>query len=228
MNMTRMMQSCLFSAVMIGGVGACSPTRDVDAPVAAVAPVPAEAAAETPAAAEVPAVEPVAAEAPAAAEVPAVAPAADEVSAVVNEVSALIAGPLIKADGTAAADDALAGKTVALYFSAQWCPPCRAFTPVLVEAYNQWKEQEKPIELVFVSSDRNAAAMASYMSDYKMPWLAVPFEDGARRQALGAHWSIRGIPALVVVGPDGQTVSRTGTQQVRQHKAAAIDEWIKP
>ncbi len=212
MNMTRMMQSCLFSAVMIGGVGACSPTRDVDAPVAAVAPVPAEAAAETPAAAEV----------------PAVAPAADEVSAVVNEVSALIAGPLIKADGTAAADDALAGKTVALYFSALWCPPCRAFTPVLVEAFNEWKELEKPIELVFVSSDRDAAAMATYMRDYQMPWLAVPFEDGARRQALKARWSIRGIPALIVVGPDGQTVSRTGRQQVRQHKAAAIDEWIKP
>ncbi len=198
MKITRMMKSSLCLAAIMVGGNACSQQTEAEAP----------AAAETPAGV--------------------VSAAVVETPAVVNELSPLIAGALIKADGSAAPDDALAGKTVALYFSAQWCPPCRAFTPVLVEAYNQWKEQEKPIELVFVSSDRNAAAMASYMSDYKMPWLAVPFEDGARRQALGAHWSIRGIPALVVVGPDGETVSSTGTQTVRQHKAAAIDEWIKP
>ena len=44
---------------------------------------------------------------------------------------------LVKADGSkVGASDALAGKAiVCLYFSAHWCPPCRAFTPVLKDFY---------------------------------------------------------------------------------------------
>ena len=30
-----------------------------------------------------------------------------------------------------------AGKTVGIYFSAHWCPPCRGFTPVLTEFFNK-------------------------------------------------------------------------------------------
>jgi thiol-disulfide isomerase/thioredoxin len=39
-----------------------------------------------------------------------------------------------KAGKSVSASEALAGKTVVLYFSAHWCPPCRAFTPQLAKA----------------------------------------------------------------------------------------------
>lgn len=43
---------------------------------------------------------------------------------------------LIRRDGTKASPSDLdAVPVVALYFSAHWCPPCRAFTPVLQEFY---------------------------------------------------------------------------------------------
>ena len=50
----------------------------------------------------------------------------------------LISGQtLVKADGSKVqASTALTGKNViCLYFSAHWCPPCRAFTPVLKDFY---------------------------------------------------------------------------------------------
>ncbi|KAJ8977012.1 hypothetical protein NQ317_018383 [Molorchus minor] len=41
------------------------------------------------------------------------------------------------------------------YFSANWCPPCRAFTPQLAETYRIIKKKEPGFEIIFVSSDRS-------------------------------------------------------------------------
>jgi nucleoredoxin len=45
--------------------------------------------------------------------------------------------------------EALDGKAVMIYFSAHWCPPCRRFTPMLVQSYNQMKAAGKNVEIVF-------------------------------------------------------------------------------
>ena len=36
---------------------------------------------------------------------------------------------------------------ILIYFSAHWCPPCRNFTPTLIEFYNTLKNDGKNIEL---------------------------------------------------------------------------------
>ena len=51
----------------------------------------------------------------------------------------------------------LEGKLVGLYFSAHWCPPCRRFTPRLVD-FRDRLGKESPLEIVFVSCDRDARA----------------------------------------------------------------------
>jgi len=149
------------------------------------------------------------------------------------EVAAVPLGPqelfgveLVKADKTVVPVAGLKDKIVGLYFSAHWCPPCRAFTPKLVEFYNQLKQQNRPFEIVFVSSDRDEAAMFTYMREMKMPWLAVPFDD-SRKDALKKQYEVRGIPTLVVLGPDGSTTTRDGRSDVMTHGAAAFDEWQK-
>lgn len=118
----------------------------------------------------------------------------------------------------------LDGKKVGIYFSAHWCPPCRAFTPRLVEVYNELRSAAKPFEIVFVSSDRDEASMLQYMKEMKMPWLAVPFGD-ARVAKLKTRYGIRGIPTLVIVGSDGQTLTADGRADVMAKGAAAFDGW---
>ena len=46
-------------------------------------------------------------------------------------------------------------KLLMLYFSMHNCPPCREFTPLLVELYNEHNENEKVIEVVFCSGDQD-------------------------------------------------------------------------
>ena len=132
-------------------------------------------------------------------------------------------GKLIDNAGKEYDASSLAGKKViAIYFSAHWCPPCRGFTPVLAEAYNDMNKDD--IEIVFVSSDQNEQQFKEYFAT--MPWKAVPFGD-PRKGTLGQKHGVSGIPCLVVIKPDGTVVSKNARGDVQSKGAAAVDEWTK-
>lgn len=96
-------------------------------------------------------------------------------------------------------------KYTALYFSAHWCPPCRLFTPKLVEWYNNFKPEHPDFELVFVSADRDEEAMKKYIKSEKMPWPAVKY-DKARSEAFG-KFAADGIPYLVLIDENGKALT---------------------
>lgn len=77
------------------------------------------------------------------------------------------------------AEDAALGKRrlVALYFSADWCPPCHVFTPKLVNFYRAVRERHPEFEVVFVSRDNSDAEMLRYLRTSGMPFPAVRFTD---------------------------------------------------
>ena len=117
------------------------------------------------------------------------------------ELEDLFQGPLLESKGKEVSKDVLAGKTIGLYFSAHWCPPCRGFTPKLVEFRDSNK---KDFEVVFVSSDRSSKAHMEYMSGSKMKWYTMPHgSDAANAFELT---SLR--PFLVIVFPLGETITK--------------------
>ena len=106
-------------------------------------------------------------------------------------------------------DEALAKKKlIALYFSAQWCGPCRQFTPQLVEFYNRVAPQHPEFEIVFVSNDRSPGAMAAYIREMKMPWPAIDFAKLPTKGAL-KKYAGESIPCLVLLDASGKVVSDT-------------------
>ena len=121
-------------------------------------------------------------------------------------------------------DDAVLAskKLIAFYFSAEWCGPCRKFTPKLVEYYNRVAPQHPEFEIVFYSRDKSPYAMEKYMRDDNMPWLAVDFDKLKEKEALAKNAG-DGIPSLVLVDSTGKMLSSSndGAKYVGPEKVLA-------
>jgi thiol-disulfide isomerase/thioredoxin len=136
----------------------------------------------------------------------------------------LIGENLVDAEGKPVDPISLKGKMVGIYFSAQWCPPCRLFTPKLVEFRNKIA---KDFEVVFVSSDRDEASMRAYMKEAGMPWPALPF-GLEKKAALSKTFEIRGIPSLVVLNENGLRISGNPRNDVSSlGPEVALEKWKK-
>lgn len=110
------------------------------------------------------------------------------------------------------AEEALAGKTViACYFSAHWCPPCRQFTPMLKDFYEELSDS--PLAIIFVSSDRDEESMRAYFAEHGN-YFAVPFSDQDLSQALQRSCGVSGIPMLTVVDKKGNMLHGNGRSDV--------------
>jgi len=114
-----------------------------------------------------------------------------------------------------AADKAKDAKYYFFYHSAEWCPPCRAFTPRLVQYYNERIKDNPNVEVVFLSADNSASAMGTYMTNYKMPWPAVAYDQ--REDFMDVIMSCgQGIPGMAIYDRDGNLVASGDRMQVLQ------------
>ncbi|XP_073219884.1 probable nucleoredoxin 1 [Cicer arietinum] len=136
--------------------------------------------------------------------------------------SVLVSGDrdfVIEKDGEKIPVSKLEGKTVLLYFSAHWCPPCRAFLPKLIDAYHKIKAQDNDaLEVIFISRYRDQASFDEFFAG--MPWLALPFGD-SRKEFLSRKFKVSGIPKLVAIGSNGRTVTKEARDLVALYGADA-------
>jgi len=124
----------------------------------------------------------------------------------------LLGETLLGKDGEIATGTALKDKkAIALYFSAHWCPPCRGFTPKFADWYAK-DLQNKGLEVVFVSSDRDEDAFKEYYGE--QPWLSLPFADRERKEMLNKKYKVQGIPSVVILGPTGELITSDGRAAV--------------
>lgn len=134
---------------------------------------------------------------------------------------------MLKKDGTSLpASTALRNKRlICVYFAAQWCPPCRMFTPMLADAYRAAKEEALPIEVVFISSDRSSTDMMAYVRSTHGDWLTLPYGDQLQ-SVLKARYRVAVIPTLVVLKADGSLVAANGRPEVQNKSCQAFKDWL--
>lgn len=89
------------------------------------------------------------------------------------------------------------GQPVALYFWADWCPVCKAQEGSVDSLQRDW-----PVLSVAMQSG-NEAQVAGQLKQRQLAWPTVVDEQGELSQAYG----LQGVPALVVIDPQGQLSS---------------------
>ena len=154
-------------------------------------------------------------------------PTADEVAVSAEPTPALreFFGDELLTDKGQKADLAeLNGKIIALYFSASWCPPCRAFTPLLVDLAKKLQAQEKPFAIVLVGCDQTQQKALDYMKSHKMTGYLVPPEADSNR-SLGKRYHVSGIPYLVIVDDTGKTLDSSARATVQSRAGSAWKKW---
>jgi len=129
-------------------------------------------------------------------------------------------------------NDALKGKkVVGVYFSADWCGPCRKFTPELVSFYdkiNQRRGHKDEFEIIWVSRCRDVQSYGQYFTHMK--WLAIPPEEalGARGQMLSEKFKVKGIPSLTLLDDLGNVITYDARNKIPEDKAGIGFPWRNP
>eukprot|EP00937_MAST-01D_sp_MAST-1D-sp2_P006455 g6455.t1 len=123
------------------------------------------------------------------------------------------------------------GRPVLLYFGAPNHPPCREFTPTLVQMYEEGLRDN--VEIVFASvvtapaggELKQGAAREAAHEEYAaaLPFPALPFGGEAARLRLSKACGVRGIPWLSLLDArDGRVVAASATQCLMDDPAGAL------
>ena len=120
----------------------------------------------------------------------------------------------------------LDAKVYGIYFSAHWCPPCRQFTPLLVDAYNKINETGGSFKIIFVSWDHTEAEQFEYMKEMNMPWYVVKFHC-AEAEKLKNKYSVDSIPRLVIIDSEGTLITKDARADVMKLGSEVYEKWIQ-
>lgn len=133
--------------------------------------------------------------------------------------------PVLSKNGEVNPQEALSSaKFICFYFSMHNCPPCREFTPIFADLYNELNADEKQFEVVFFSGDKTQEEFDKYYAE--QPWLALPRGD-KRLGPVAKKFEVKGVPRLIVLKPDGTVINNSAVQKVTEEGPAAIEEFLE-
>ncbi len=97
------------------------------------------------------------------------------------------------------------GKYTLLHFWATWCTPCVASTPALKKMEAEWSKDER-FRMISFSLDGNDDKFRAHIKKHGLDWPQVRL---GRYSQIAADYRVTGVPAYVLVGPDGKIIKRS-------------------
>lgn len=115
----------------------------------------------------------------------------------------------------------LRGTTFLLDFWGTWCGPCVEELPRLHELYQLYRDDG--LEIVSVATFDSAEAVAAFREKgFPMPWRHALLPD-AEMEPVRETFEFTGIPAYILVGPDGVILAEGGGARGEDLAAALAD-----
>ena len=112
------------------------------------------------------------------------------------------------------------GRYVLLDFWASWCGPCRMDNRQLVSIYEKYRDQNLTIISISIDVLRNKKNWLKAIHEDQLPWLQL--SDLKEKNEAAALYGITGIPANVLIDPDGKVIARDLKVNQLKQKLAAI------
>jgi len=112
---------------------------------------------------------------------------------------------------------------IGFYFGASWCPPCRAFSPILSDFA---KCNAPDFSVIFVSVDHSAKESEEFLKGKS--FLSIPYESSVR-QALLQRFAIRMFPTLVICDTrTGKVITRWGRMAIQNERSpgTVVAAWL--
>ncbi|NXX46567.1 NXNL1 protein, partial [Tricholaema leucomelas] len=124
---------------------------------------------------------------------------------------------------------ALDNKVLLLYFGSGQCPRCQSFSLLLKDFFLRltdefYVERASQLGLVYVSRDETEQQQRQFLRRMPRRWLALPPGDAFGRE-LELRFSVREVPAVVVLKPSGEVLVRDAVREIERLGPAAFRGW---